>query len=81
MKEELNIDLTNTEYKFLKKFSPHKYSTRAFCKLYITFMNTVPNYNPEDFCGYFWLSKEEIISFIKSGESVKSDLLKIVDFL
>ena len=79
--EELNLDLKKIGFDFLLKFSPVEHGTNAFCKLYQVYMDNAPDYNPEDFCEYFWLSPEELLYLIKNGEKVKSDLVKIVKLL
>ena len=37
-----------------------------------------PNFNPDDFTEYFWLSPEELVEKINQGEKTKGDLPTLV---
>ena len=74
LKEELNIDALKFPYQCLGALVPHKHNTSAFMRVYILRTNEAPNYNSEDFCEYFWLSPQELLTRITTGERCKSDL-------
>lgn len=79
--EEVNLDLNKVPYEFLAYFTPHKDKVGCFMKVYKIFMNQAPDYNPDDFCEYFWLSPQELLNKINAGEPAKSDLLKLLNLL
>jgi isopentenyldiphosphate isomerase len=77
-KEELNIDISNFDYKFLGKMSPQEHGVSAFMSVYEVRINNVPEYNKDDFTEYYWLTPKQLLKTIEDGDKAKSDLLKIV---
>jgi isopentenyl-diphosphate delta-isomerase len=76
--EELNIDLSLCVYKKIAQLNPQQHGVGAMMSVYEMISDQIPQYNPEDFCEFFWLYPEEIIARVASGEVVKSDLLPIL---
>jgi len=78
--EELNLHAKDLNYKIIGKLNPHDHDTAAFMQVYLIYLNSVDNYNPEDFCEYFWLTPQECIDKLNSGDVGKSDLPKILKY-
>jgi len=80
LNEELDIDTNNVPHKFLGHLTPHEHSVSAFMNVYEIKMDSVPNYNPDDFVEYYWLTPEEFFERVKNGEKTKGDLPKLINF-
>ncbi len=76
--EELNLDVHTVPHRLLGVLSPYVHGVHAFEKIWEIKMDEVPNYNPDDFVEYFWLTPKELIARIDAGEYAKSDLPKLV---
>ena len=72
--EELNIDLTKTNYRKLAHMNPFKEGTRAFVTIYELVMDEAPDYAPGEFCEASWMWPDELLRKIDAGEHVKSSL-------
>lgn len=79
LKEELNIDLDTIRYTKLGKLSPHEDHISAFTTIYIIHTDKTPQFNTDDFSQAFWITPEDLIKKLKSGEPAKSDLLVLVE--
>lgn len=79
-KEELNLNLTELDLEFVRKFSPSGKLT-YFRSLYLYMSDNVPAYNPADFSEYEWLEPQKMIQRIKNGEPAKDSLLESLDYL
>ena len=79
IKEELNLDLSTSDLKFIKKFSPTEIP--YFRVLYIYHSNVAPRFNPDDFVTAHWLSPWEILEKIRNGTSAKLSLQETVEEL
>jgi isopentenyldiphosphate isomerase len=78
--EELNIDVSTVPLKLLGSLNPHQNSVSAFMKVYEISLDTTPNYNRDDFIESFWLTPEEVVEKIESGDKGKDDLIKLVRY-
>ena len=76
--EELNIDTNTTPWKILGHLTPHNDNVAAFMNVYEIQSNKAPNYNPNDYIEFSWLTPQELFKKIEEGEKVKSDLPKLV---
>lgn len=76
--EEIGVDIDTVPWRDLGHLSPYKDNINAFMHVYEITLNTSPNYNPNDFSEYFWLTPAELIERIDAGEYAKSDLPKLV---
>ncbi|MFA5999092.1 MAG: NUDIX hydrolase [Candidatus Babeliales bacterium] len=76
--EELGLDANSIAYEMIGKLNPHDHGTSAFMQVYVIRLNQVDAYNTQDFCGYFWLSPQECIERLNSGDTGKGDLLKMI---
>jgi isopentenyl-diphosphate delta-isomerase len=77
MLEELNLDVGQLSVRYLGASTPADGSP-AFTKNYEIRMDSVPNYNPDDFVEYYWLTPAELIRKIDEGEYAKDALPVIV---
>lgn len=79
-KEELNLDLDPKRLSLIKKFEPTK-ELRYFRKVYLYKSNESPDYNPNDFTEYYWLTPQQLAAKINGGEPAKLSLLGTVQYL
>ena len=73
VQEELNLDIKKYEVRFLGMLTPSQ-GFACFAKNYEITMDTVPEYNPDDYCEYFWLTPLALIQRIEQKEYAKSGL-------
>lgn len=78
MSEELNIDISKTSYKEIGICNPHNDGVSAFMRVYEIESDEAPNYNPEDFTEYYWLTPQEIMDRLSSGDISKDDLPRLL---
>ncbi|MEH1886106.1 NUDIX hydrolase [Nostoc sp.] len=78
LKEELNLELNMVNVRLLGYLIPYQYQVSAFMKVYEIKLDWNPEYNKSDFIESFWLSPDDLIEWLDSGEPAKSDLLKLV---
>ena len=76
--EELNLDVTKIPYKILGKLNKPNDGVSAFMIVYEIESNDVPNYNKEDFTEYYWLTPQEILERLDSGDISKEDLPRLL---
>lgn len=76
--EETRLDVTKFPHKLLGKMTPHEHGTNAFMCVYEIRANDVPNYNPEDFSEYYWLTPQEVLDRLANGDISKHDLPIII---
>ncbi len=81
LKEELNLDADTVSYSMIGKLTPTQHDTSAFMQVYSIYTDQTPQYNSQDFCEYFWLTPEECIKQLNSGDQSKGDLPKIIKHL
>ncbi len=79
--EELNLHAPALRYTMIGKLNPQSHGTSAFMQLYFVYLNEVVAYNTQDFCEYFWLTPQECIARLNSGDVGKGDLIKIVNYI
>ncbi len=73
-KEELFLDVTQNELKFLGKLDPIPHMPYFFTEVFLYKADEVKNYNHADFTGYEWLEPQEVIKRIDNGEPSKDAL-------
>ena len=78
LKEELNIELNQVNYRLLGYLTPYKHHVSAFMKVYEISSDTTPTYNRDDFIESFWLTPQAAFDKIDNGELAKSDLPKLI---
>ncbi len=76
--EELGIDTNATLWKMLGHLTPSKDNTAAYMNVYEIQSDTPPNYNPDDYTEYFWLTPKEVLEKIEAGTKTKDDLPKLI---
>lgn len=77
-REELNLDITKIPYTIVGTMNPHEDNVGAFMSVYEIESDVAPNYNPDDFISYEWLTPLEIIEKLAEGDISKEDLPKIL---
>jgi isopentenyl-diphosphate delta-isomerase len=77
-REELNIDLNQFQKHFLGHVSPQAHDVSSFMRVYEIKMDTIPDYNKNDFIDYILITPYELVKRIDKGEKVKTDLPKLV---
>lgn len=78
VQEELNLDVTTVSYTHKGYFKPQVTGSSCFMHVYVIHSNQVPNYNPDDFLHYYWLTPQELRAKIDSGDKFKSDLPRVL---
>ncbi|BBD62730.1 NUDIX hydrolase (plasmid) [Nostoc sp. HK-01] len=78
LKEELNLELKNVDFRLLGYLRPHQHQVSAFMKVYEIKLDNNPDYNKNDFVENFWLYPDNLITWLNNGEPAKSDLIKLV---
>jgi isopentenyl-diphosphate delta-isomerase len=79
--EELRIDIATTAYKHIGSLNPHQNGTSAFMRVYTITTDVVPDYSPDDYFEYFWLTPQEVLNRIAAGDTSKDDLPRIIRHL
>ena len=78
LSEELNIDADKTPWKLLGHLTPQKDGVAAFMNVYEIQTDQAPDYNPDDYTEYYWMTPQELFESIDKGEKTKGDLPKLV---
>lgn len=76
--EELNLNVDTFNCTLLGYLSPHKDGISLFQKVYKIESDILPDYNKDEFCEHFWLSAQELLQKIETGDKSKSDLPKLI---
>lgn len=77
--EEIGIDINQMNYHYIGKITPHEDKSFCFASVYELEMDEAPqNWNRDEFCEWFWLSPEEIMSKFAQGECIKDSLPLII---
>jgi isopentenyldiphosphate isomerase len=79
-KEELNMTITSENLEFIATSRPHS-GIYYFDTLYIYKSDKLPKYNRDDFTEYKWLSINELMMVLDSGEPAKSSMKYWLKFL
>jgi isopentenyl-diphosphate delta-isomerase len=78
LKEELNLELDDINWRLLGYLTPYKHDVSAFMKVYEIYTDITPNYNRNDFIESFWFKPEMLYQQIQHGEPAKNDLPKLI---
>lgn len=81
LREELNIELSDVDYRLLAYVSPYLHPVSSFMQIYVIYSNMSPDYNKNDFVEYKWMSIQELEAIIAQEEATKNDLPIIVKLL
>lgn len=73
-REELGVDIDTVPWRDLGTLRPTTDGVNAFMHVYEIRMNEVPNYNPDDFSEFFWLTPHELLDKLAAGDTCKGDL-------
>jgi len=76
--EELNFDVRQVQSQVLGKLSPYVHGVSAFITVYEICSDLTPEYNADDFCEFFWLTPNEVLAALESGDKAKDDLARLV---
>ena len=77
-REELNLDMTQVNYKVLGTMNPAVDGVVAFMTVYEIQSDETPNYNSDDFVEHYWLTPIEIMERLSNGDISKENLPKIL---
>jgi len=72
--EEIGLDLTQHPYECLGLMTPHEHGAAAFANVYLIRSNEVPNFNPNDFYEFYWLSPQQLLDRLADGDKGKTNL-------
>lgn len=72
--EEINVDFDAVPTKYLGKCSPKEHGVSSYGAVYEITLDEAPDYNPDDFVEYYWLTPEALLKKIEEGEKAKSDI-------
>lgn len=81
MKEELNIDISLTSWREVGTFTPHRHGVGAFMKVYEVTQDETPGFNRDDYFEYLWITPEDLMKKLESGEKTKGDLPRLLKLL
>jgi isopentenyl-diphosphate delta-isomerase len=74
LEEELNIEADKIEWKLLGHLTPAKDHVSVFMQVYELYSDASPQYNPNEFTEYSWMTPEGLLQKIAAGTPSKSDL-------
>src|SRR3989338_10802263 len=77
--EELNLDTDKIQIRLLGHLSPQQDGVSCNMNVYEIKMDTVPDYNQDDFVEYFWLTPQALLEKLATGDKCKDDLPGIVE--
>ena len=80
MSEELGLKAVPSKLQEIGKLEPAA-DRPYFSMIYRYVLESVPPYNPEDFTGYQWLTPNQLLRLLESGELAKQDLLPALRLL
>ncbi len=78
LKEELNIEVSQCNPRLLGYLTPYTNDIHAFMKVWEIRQDEAPQYNPDDFTEYFWLTPAQLLARLEQGDASKGDLPKLV---
>lgn len=76
--EEAGFDLSKLKYRCVGKVNPHVDDSFCFATIYEVELDDVPDWNRNDFVEYYWLTPQEIVNKIESGQDDAKDTLLVV---
>jgi isopentenyl-diphosphate delta-isomerase len=77
--EEILLDINTVKIRLLGRLTPHEHGVSAFMEVYEIFSDATPNFNKDDFSGYYWLTPIEALAKIAGGDPAKDDLQKLLE--
>ncbi len=77
--EEIAVDIDAVTQRLIGHLTPHEHHVSAFMNVYEITLDTVPNYNRDDFIEYFWLTPQAFYERLTQGEKTKDDLPKLIE--
>jgi isopentenyldiphosphate isomerase len=78
VQEEINLDIDTVPHQLLGKLHPKRDLVSAFMQVYEIRLDTVPDFNKEDFVEYYWFTPKAFFAHLVKGEKVKGDLITLV---
>ncbi|MGB8468323.1 MAG: NUDIX domain-containing protein [Candidatus Babeliales bacterium] len=81
VREELNLELADLDYKFVTKLTPQQHNISAYMHIYIVNTNVSPKYNKDDFVEASWMTITDLQAKIKNGERTNEDLPILINIL
>lgn len=80
LREELDLELEAVPWRLLGQLTPHENKVSAFMSVYEIFSDNTPDFNYDDFIEFCWLSPQDVLTKIQSGEASKDDLPKLISY-
>lgn len=78
LREELNLDAAAVNPRLLGYLTPRD-GISAFMKVWEIRQDEPPQYNPDDFIEYFWLTPQEFFARLQNGDKSKDDLPPLIE--
>jgi len=79
--EELALRAEDIPWRFMGHLTPHRHGVSAFMQVYEIRDNRTPAYNRNDFIESFWLSPQEVLARIETGDKAKDDLPRLIHWM
>jgi len=77
-REELRINVDDTEYALLGKLTPDN-GVSSYMRVYEISLDNAPDYSENDFSGGAWTFPDELRALIENGSHAKSDLIIVLN--
>ncbi len=74
VQEEVNIDIKQVPCELMGYLKPPHDGIKYCMKIYKIKLNQAPNYNPDDYCEYYWLTPQQAMDRVKNGDYHKPGL-------
>lgn len=81
VQEEVNLDINQVPHELMRYLKPPEGGVKYFMKVYKIKLNKAPNYNPNDYCEYYWLTPQQVMDRIKKGDEHKPGLPILLRYL
>jgi isopentenyldiphosphate isomerase len=80
-KEELNLDISLSNYSFLSLLTPEEHKVSCFMHIYCIRTNSMPHYNKNDFESSSWMSINDLKKSLADGVPVKGDFHEVLLYI
>jgi isopentenyldiphosphate isomerase len=78
--EEIQIDISKSNFKFLGKMTPHEHGAFCFAAVYELEVDTAPNdWNKDEIGDWYWMTAQQIVDRCSQQEKFKDSLPKIIN--
>ncbi len=77
VREELDIDVSKVSHRLLGHLTPRD-GVKLFEAVYEIRSDAAPQFNPDDFIEYYWMTPAEIAERIEGGDLAKDDIVPLL---